>query len=89
MTLIAIGVVAAAWLTFLAFGARVLIGETLVEPGTSFVVQGHGDVGDSKQASLVCRYFTGRSVVTSVFWYSPNNVMGKDECPILTRAQAI
>jgi len=34
--------------------------------------------------SLNCTYFTGRTFVTTSFWYAPNNIMGKDSCPFLT-----
>jgi hypothetical protein len=62
---------------------RLLVWETKVSPGETYVIAGHGNVGDGKQASLVCRYFTGRSVVVRVYWYSPNNVLGRDQCPFL------
>lgn len=80
-------VLVAAWLALLLGGGRVLVQETKVEPGATFVVEGCGDVGASDHTSLVCRYFTGRSVVTSVYWYAPNGVMGKDECPILVASR--
>jgi hypothetical protein len=47
-------------------------------------VSDYGNLGDSKQASLVCEYFTGRSLLTKVFWHSPNNILGRDQCPFLT-----
>ncbi len=68
----------------LASGNRLLIYEHKVNPGEEYVVFEHGDLGAAQQASLVCRYFTGRSVLTSVFWYSPDNLMGKDQCPFIT-----
>jgi hypothetical protein len=67
--------------TLLIAGQRVLINQTLVQPGTSYVVPGYGDVGKSAQGSLVCRYFTGRNFTDNVLWYSDNNVTGRDECP--------
>lgn len=69
-------------------GHRVLVRETLVQPGTKYEVSGYGDVGKNAQASLVCRYFTGRGVTTNVLWYSSNNIMGKDECPFVPKAIA-
>jgi hypothetical protein len=72
--------------TLLVSGYRLLLSERTVTPGQSYVVDGWGDLGKSAQASLVCRYFTGRSVITSVFWYSPNNILGKDSCPFLADA---
>ncbi len=70
-------------LLLLFSGARVLVSERRVNPGEFYEVTNHGNLGENKQASLACRYFTGRSVITSVFWYSPNNFMGKDQCPFL------
>jgi hypothetical protein len=29
-------------------------------------------------------YFTGRSTQTRQFYYSPNNICGKDSCPFIT-----
>jgi hypothetical protein len=72
-------------LALLVLDLRVLIGESKVEPGKTFVVAGHGDLGKAQQATLVCRYFTGRSIKTQVFWYSANNMFGKDQCPFVLR----
>ena len=69
--------------TLLLSGKRVLVSETKVTPGEHFVVPDHGDLGSNKQASLVCRYFTGRSILTTVFWFSSNNIMGRDQCPFI------
>ena len=33
--------------------------------------------------SLVCRYLTGRGTTTSVFWYSPSNIMGQSHCALV------
>ncbi len=71
-------------LSLLVSGRRVLVHEIKVSPGEHYVVPEHGDLGASQQASLVCQYFTGRSIVVSVFWYSSNNVLGKDQCPFIT-----
>lgn len=78
-----IGIVGAVLLLLLVFDLRVLIGETKVQPGQKFLIEDYGDLGHNQQGTLVCRYFTGRSVKTIVFWYSPSNVLGKDECPFL------
>lgn len=80
MALFAIG-----WLLLLTSGTRVLVSETKVEPGQVHFVENYGDLGQAKQASLVCRYFTGKGMTQSVFWYSPNNVLGRDECPFTIR----
>lgn len=82
------GVIAALFvisLTLLLTGYRVLIWETKVEPGQAYSVEGWGELGSNTQASLVCRYFTGRGVVSNVMWYSPNNIMGRDSCPFLDK----
>ena len=65
----------------LVTGTRVLVGETKVNPGMSYVVEDYGDLGTNGQSSLVCRYFNGRKILVSVFWYSSNNIMGRDSCP--------
>lgn len=78
--LIVIGVLAAS-AALLITGKRILLSETEVKPGDSYFVPDYGNLGESTSASLVCKYFTGRSVLTRVFWYSPNNIVGKDECP--------
>lgn len=68
--------------TLLISGNRILISEQRVPAGQPVWEDGYnGDKADQDQ--LVCRYFTGRSVKTTVFWHSPNGVMGKDECPFL------
>jgi len=69
----------------LVTGSRVLVWETRVNPGQNYVVGAWGDLGGATQSQLVCRYFTGRSLRTNVLWYSPNNVMGRDQCPFLVR----
>ena len=68
-----------------AFRVRVLLSERRITPGQTFVVEGYGDLGKNEQATLACRYFTGRSVKTRVFWYSPAGMVGRDECPLFVR----
>lgn len=75
----------AIWLMLLLTDTRVLISETKVNPGQKYIVEEHGDLGANNQSTLVCRYFNGRKILTSVLWYSPNNFLGKDSCPFLTR----
>lgn len=75
----------AAPLVLLVFDLRVLVSETKVNPGDAFVTADYGDVGKAAQSSLVCRYFTGRSIVTRVVWYSPNNILGRDQCEFVVR----
>jgi hypothetical protein len=64
-------------------GTRVLTSERRIEPGEHFEVPGFGNVGAAKQATLVCRYFNGRMVRPNVYWYSPNDMMGKSTCPVI------
>ena len=54
-------------------GKRILVHET-----RGGYVEGYGE---TKKNMLVCKYFTGRSFVTTVFHWSPNNMMGRDSCP--------
>lgn len=64
---------------------RVLVEERLVQPGQTSLVDDYDDVDGSSQASLVCRYFNGRRMLLTVFWYAPNNFMGRDSCPFIRR----
>jgi hypothetical protein len=80
-----VGTLGLVWVSVLVTDTRVLIHEKLVRPGEKDMVDGYGDVGISAQATLVCRYFNGRQVLAAVFWHSPNNLMGRDSCPFITR----
>lgn len=62
-------------------GQRLLVAEELVHSGADYEIADFGNLKGNRQASLVCTYFTGRKLVTNVFWYSSNNIMGRDECP--------
>ena len=64
-------------------GFRVLVWEIKVPPGETYIASGHGTLRKNPQSSLVCKYFTGRSVTESVFWYSSNNIMGRDSCAFI------
>jgi hypothetical protein len=66
--------------TLLFSGSRILVYEVKVNPGDAYGVDGYGE---SSQGSLVCRYFTGRSILTRVFWHSRNDSFGKDQCPFI------
>jgi hypothetical protein len=69
-----------AWLSLVVTNAHVLVHEIRVHPGETLKLADWGDVtGDS----LICKYFTGRKFVSTVFNYAPNNIMGKDQCPFL------
>lgn len=77
----------AANIGLLVSGTRVLIHERHVSPGESYTVPEWGDLGAAQQAQLACRYWTGRGVVLRVLWYSPNNIMGRDQCPFVGSGQ--
>ena len=64
-------------------GRRVLISERRIRAGANVEVQGYGDMKNSTQDALACTYFTGRSKVVRMFWYSANNMFGRDECPFI------
>ena len=64
---------------------RILVQQRVIQPGEKLLLEGWGDLGKSESASLVCRYFTGLGIATSVFWYSPSNVLGRDSCTVVSR----
>jgi hypothetical protein len=74
-------------LALLLTDSRVLVWENRVNPGETYVTDEWGDLGKAAQPQLVCRYFTGRSITMNVLWYSPNNIMGRDQCPFLVNAR--
>ena len=71
-------------LLLLISGHRVRLRELFIQPGHRVQVVGYGEVY-GMQTSIACTYWTGRSLRTQVYWYSPNNIMGRDECPFVTR----
>lgn len=85
IAVIALAVLGLGSLALLVSDTRMLVSETKVEPGRSYVVEDYGDLGKNTQASLVCRYFTGRGFKTTVFWYAPGGFFGRDSCPFLHR----
>ena len=64
---------------------RILVHERLVHPGDFYVVDDYGNLGKNSQAQLACTYFNGRSFKTMVFWYSSDNILGRDSCSFLYR----
>lgn len=66
----------------LIFDIRILVFQKKVAVGESYYVEGWGNIGESTQASIVCNYFNGHQILSEVFWYSPNNFLGKNTCPI-------
>jgi hypothetical protein len=71
----------------LSSNSRILLWEHLVQPGDTYTVKGYGNLGARRQASLACTYFTGLSRTVTVFWYSPDNVLGRDGCPLIYAAE--
>lgn len=70
------------WLGLMVTEKGVLVSQRFVKTGEDVSVPGWGSLGDNAQASLVCRYFVGTRLRYQVFWYSPNNVMGRADCPV-------
>ena len=67
----------------IVFDRRVLLHQRTVYPGEHYEAGAWGDLGRSEQASMACTYFTGRGLALNVFWYSPDNILGRDQCPFL------
>ena len=87
MRLLVTGILVALTICFFlrATETRLLINQTIVKPGETYVVDGWGNVGSATSAVLVCQYFTGLGTTTNVFWYAPNNIMGRDSCRFISR----
>ncbi len=81
----AVALLGLAWVALVVTDTRILVEEKLIRPGQRYVVEGYGDLAQNSQASLVCRYFNGRRVLSTVFWHAPNNFMGRDSCPVISR----
>jgi hypothetical protein len=71
------------WIVILVSDTKVFIWEDKVNPGQKYFVDDYGELGKAGQSQLVGRYFNGRKIITRVFWYSPNNFIGRDSCPFL------
>ena len=58
---------------------RILVYESTAYKTESVYVKdkGFADVFSGKKKYLDCTYFTGRTFVTTSFWYASNNIMGK------------
>ena len=67
----------------LASDRRALVSEIFVHPGELYETEELGDLGARGGIWLVCKYFTGRSVLTQVLRYAPENIYGKYSCPFL------
>lgn len=75
--------VASGWIALFLSGKGILIDQEKVDPGEQRIVEGWGDVGEADQASLVCTYFVATRTRQQVFWYSPNGMFGRADCPTL------
>ncbi|PIZ46778.1 hypothetical protein CO180_03500 [candidate division WWE3 bacterium CG_4_9_14_3_um_filter_41_6] len=73
------------WILILVSDTKVLLSETKVKPGEDYYTEEYGNLGENDASSLACKYFNGRKVLEVVFWYSPNNFLGRDSCPFLLR----
>lgn len=71
------------YLQLLIFDNRLLMSEVRVKVGQEYFADGYGNLGKNSQDSLVCYYFNGRKVFEKVYWYSSNNIMGRDSCKFL------
>ena len=82
-----IGAAILADIALLLSGYRILIGERIVQPGEHYLAGRWGDLASNEQASIVCRYWTGRNVKLIVWWYGAG-FMSKDECPVLHKVSS-
>jgi hypothetical protein len=76
----AVGILGEGFLFFT--GWRLLLTERRSTPGQALVVEGFGDLGVMIEPKLVCKFFNGRRVLTRVYHFSPNGILGRDACPV-------
>ena len=69
-------------LALLLSGKRLLVHERVVPQGEHYVVGQWGDLAKNEAPSIVCTYWTGRSVKRIVWWFG-NGFASRDECPFL------
>lgn len=70
------------------FDKAVRLSERRVSTGEHYIVRRYGDLGKSGQASIVCRYWNGSRVRTTVYWYAPNDMFGRSSCPLVVKTSA-
>ena len=75
------------WGYLLVTDTRVLFEETKIEAGQPYLVDGYGDLGRYNRTSLACKYFNGRKIFQSVYWYAHNNHGGRDSCPFIKNVE--
>ena len=78
-------IVSVCWAYLLVTDTRILFEEVKVESGQSYVVEGYGDLRRYNRTSLACKYFNGRKIFQTVYWYSVNNNGGRDSCPFMKK----
>lgn len=62
---------------------RVHLWQTKIAPGTVLEVDGLGRIDGRASGALVCRQLGWHGVHAVVYNYSANNVLGRDECPLI------
>ncbi|MCG6871646.1 MAG: hypothetical protein LJE84_05090 [Gammaproteobacteria bacterium] len=77
-----------AWLAIRFSDVQVLVHEVTVRPGQRYVLEGHGDIGNSAETTRVCSYFNGREIVVSFFRYAPGDRLAADKCPYFLHGPA-
>lgn len=77
-----VGIIVLFYLQILIFDNRILISETRIKAGQDIDVEEYGNLKNNVQDTLVCRYFNGRKLLNVVYWYAPNNFMGRDSCKL-------
>lgn len=80
---LAVGAVGVVWVALMLSGKGVLVSQDMTTPGKPYFVEGWGDLGKDRAPSLVCTYFVGTRLRKQVFWYSPEGIFGKADCPVL------
>jgi hypothetical protein len=55
----------------------ILTEEIRPQKGETVFVEDYGELGND---SLICRYNNGRRTVTKVYWYAPNDILGRSQC---------
>lgn len=77
----AVAVLAAADLALLTSGWRILVHESRLGIPLRFDVVFGSPQPRIERYVMACRYFTGRSILTTAFAYDPQGLKGIDECP--------
>jgi hypothetical protein len=77
---------------FVAFGLvlsvtdrHVLLQESKLDRGQTYELRGHGTVDAKNHETIVCYYFTGYSIDSTVLQYTPSNFPRPESCPFLRK----